>query len=425
MSQSLNIIVSAYGCVPDGPNEHGTAWTQVCLLARTHRIWVLTSSVNRPAIEGRLSSDPIPNATFIYFDLPLLRVPERGPSTVVLHSLWQWRAYTRVRQLHRRVGFDLAWHCNGAGDRMASFLWLLPIPLVWGPLAPADPAHSAITGKGAVVRRVRSAVNALRLRHPLVRLTARRSALALGLTADAEVRLRALGAGRTGSFVPAAMSNEQLEDLASIPLPAPGRFGVITFDSHETAAATELAMRAFALFRVLHPESEQIVVAEPGRHASLRRAALELAISDGCRILTRPNDQILREWITGAHVLLQPVFRDANGRDYLRAMGAGRPSICLDVGLAGSMVPDDAGVRVPHGSDEQSTRELAAALYRLASDASALDSLSASARDTIARRHCWEQMETEMTRLCRSVIHDRAARHASPVGKQAVPGANR
>ncbi len=52
----------------------------------------------------------------------------------------------------------------------------------------------------------------------------------------------------------------------------------------------------------------------------------------------------------------------------MEAMAAHRPVICLDLGGPAVRVTEETGIKVPAVSPDQVTRDLAAALTRLASD---------------------------------------------------------
>ena len=132
----MRILVSAYACSPGFGSEQGVGWNRALQLARFHEVWVVTRSKNRAAIEAALAREPRPNLHFLYQDLPrwarLWKKKRRGMH--LYYYLWQMGAYWAGRRLHREVKLDQVHHVTFVNYWMPSFLALLPVPLVWGPV---------------------------------------------------------------------------------------------------------------------------------------------------------------------------------------------------------------------------------------------------------------------------------------------------
>ncbi|MEZ5403263.1 MAG: hypothetical protein R2729_26525 [Bryobacteraceae bacterium] len=414
MSTPWNVLVSAFACNPEGTGEARAAWTQVNALARRHRVWVLTAENNRADVEAKMLSHPATHLHFAYSSLPLVDIPERGRGVPVLHSAWQWRAYVRARRLHREIGFDVAWHLNGAGDRMASFLWMLPVPLVWGPHVWTEFRD----GDRPFGARLQRSVAALRMRHPLVRLTARNSALALGATPGVRAKLGELGARSTGGFLPAALPDDEIRDWAAIPPPPADPFRVLTFDS---GGSGELAIRAFAMFRALHPRSEHVLVASANRRPGLRRAALEMGLPGAVQV-EEPGARGLSRRVADCHVVLQPSIAGSAGPECLAAMAAGRPIAALERGAADGLLPPGAAIRA--GAGEEAFRDLAMALHELARSGDVYRAASQASKEWVSSMHTAERLEIAMAQCCREAI-GAGRKTARPPATRVLTGANR
>src|SRR5205823_2050767 len=104
-------------------------------------------------------------------------------------------------RLHRQVRFDLVRHVTFVMYWMPSFLSLLPVPFIWGPVGGGESAPRsfapALGLRGRWIEALRASGQAIGRLDPCVRLTARRSALALGTTAETERRLQQLGCRNT------------------------------------------------------------------------------------------------------------------------------------------------------------------------------------------------------------------------------------
>ena len=62
-----------------------------------------------------------------------------------LYYLWQIGAYRIGKRLHQQVRFDLVHHVTFVNYWLPSFLALLPVPFVWGPVGGGESAPKTFT----------------------------------------------------------------------------------------------------------------------------------------------------------------------------------------------------------------------------------------------------------------------------------------
>ncbi len=136
IKKRLKVLVSAYACEPGKGSEPEVGWNWVKQIAIRNDIWVLTRKNNQESIECELKHNSIPNAKFIYIDLPRwMRFWKKGQHGIHLYYyLWQIYAFFKAKKLYRIIPFDLAHQVTFVCDWMPSFLALLPIPFIWGPI---------------------------------------------------------------------------------------------------------------------------------------------------------------------------------------------------------------------------------------------------------------------------------------------------
>src|SRR6266516_1550188 len=178
---SLRVLLSAYACEPGKGSEPGVGWNWVCQAARFHEVWVITRANHRAPIEAALARQPLPTVHFVYVDLPLwVRFWKRGrPSAFIYYYLWQIAAYFTAKELHQQIGFDVVHHVTFVKYAMPSFMALLPVPFVWGPVGGGETTPSgfwkSFSLHGKLYEIFRALVRSLFELDPFVRLTARRS----------------------------------------------------------------------------------------------------------------------------------------------------------------------------------------------------------------------------------------------------------
>jgi len=99
-------------------------------------VWVVTRANNRQLIERELSELHLENLHIIYIDLPYwLRFWKSGVHGMYLYYLlWQIYIFMKVRKLHKRHCFDVFHHLTFGNLWLPTFIPLINIPFIWGPL---------------------------------------------------------------------------------------------------------------------------------------------------------------------------------------------------------------------------------------------------------------------------------------------------
>src|SRR5690606_31399740 len=117
-------------------------WGWVEALAQFHDVWVLTNADRRESLESCLAAHPLPHVHWIFQDIPpwLRPLTNREPNARIHYATWQWEAYQQALRLHREIGFDLVHHLTFVQYWTPSYLSLLPLPFVWGPLGGGESA---------------------------------------------------------------------------------------------------------------------------------------------------------------------------------------------------------------------------------------------------------------------------------------------
>ena len=148
----------------------------VCQIARFHDVWVITRANNFQQILPRA---PMPNVRWIFLDLPgWARFWKKKRREFACSLPWQLGAYLRARQLHRRGLRFSAPRYAQVIYWMPSFMALLPIPLLWGPVGGGDSMPLSfwrnLSLRGKVYESLRAIAQQLSSWDPFLRLTARR-----------------------------------------------------------------------------------------------------------------------------------------------------------------------------------------------------------------------------------------------------------
>jgi glycosyltransferase involved in cell wall biosynthesis len=410
----LRVLISAYACEPNKGSEPGVGWNWVRQIARFHKVWVITRANNRDPIEKSLATKPLPNVHWIYFDLPrwarFWKKGERG-----LHPyyyLWQLGAYFVARKAHREVTFDLVHHVTFVNYWMPSFLVMLPIPFVWGPVGGGESAprsfwHS-FSLRGKLYEIQRDAVRSLAQLDPFVRLTARRAALAFATTRETERRLNVLGCKRVSIFSEAGLRAEEINSLGCLSFRQKNPFRLLTLGRLLHWKGCELGVRAFAQFHSRFPGAQYWIIGGGPERQRLQALAANLGVGTSVRFWGNlPRSQVL-EKLSECDVLVHPSLHDSGGWVCLEAMAAARPVICLDLGGPALQVTDETGFKIPAVSPEAAVRDLALAMIRLAEDSALRFRVGQGGPKRVAAYFEWNQKGSFMTNIYKTLKEDGA-----------------
>jgi glycosyltransferase involved in cell wall biosynthesis len=392
----MNILISSYSCEPGKGSERGVGWNVAREVARYHDVWVLTRpDESRDAIETELAANPLPNLHFVYFTLPFWKDSLRwGQSGAMqLHYyLWQIQAYFVGRKLHRQVNFDIVHHVTFVRYSSPSFLSLLPVPFIWGPVGGGESAPFSFWGdfnlKNILYESLRWGWRLMGELDPFTRLTAQRSAIVYATTKDTAQRLEKLGATNIQRLSESGMSQVEIEKLGkcSPPIGDPVRFINIARLLHWKGI--HLGLKAFAKAKL--PDAEYWVLGEGPELERLQDLALDLSIASQVKFWgLLPREDVLIK-LGQCTALVHPSLHDSGGWVPLEAMAAGRPIICLDLGGPSELVTPEVGIKVSSHTPEQTTEDLAEAMARLARDRCLCTQMGKAGQRKVKESYSWE-----------------------------------
>jgi glycosyltransferase involved in cell wall biosynthesis len=387
------ILISAFACRPGVGSEPGKGWACATTMALHHDVWVLTRGRYRDLIEEAMRREPVPGLRFVYLDLPdwILRATTPSHAFQLFYYLWQLAAYFAARRLCREVGIELIHHVSYSKFWAPSFVAMLPVPFVWGPVGGGEsmpPGFSRRCGvRARLYEGLREMARWVGECDPFVRMTARRSTVALATTNESAMRMRAIG-GRSPKVYPAiGLTREDLDFLDAV---ARGDANTVRFVSIGRLLhwkGFDLGIAAFAKARP--PGAEYSIVGDGPERRRLEGLAAQLGIADRVTFSGRKTRAETLEILGRSDVLVHPSLHDSGGLVCLEALAARRPVICLDWAGPGVQVADGTGIRVAVGDAEQITAELATAMQRLAADAELREAMGRAGRRHVETYYFW------------------------------------
>ncbi len=405
---ALKVLVSAYACRPHEGSEPAIGWNVVRELAKTHQIWVLTRANNQATIAAELVQHPVANLNVVYCDLPQWSQSlNRGQRLVHLHYyIWQILAYLTARRLHRLIQFDLAHHITYVRYWSPSLISLLPIPFVWGPVGGGESTPrgfwSDLGGRRLVYELLRELIHRCSELDPLLRITARRSAIAYATTTDTAKCLNRLATPRVEVLSQVGLSKTELYSLGQ--LPAPNQFNFISMGRLLHWKGFHFGLRAFAQAN-LPDEINYWIVGDGPERDHLVKLSQTLGIEDRVTFWGKLSRPETLEKLAYCSSLIHPSLHDSGALVCSEAMAAGRPVICLDQGGPALQVSPATGFSIKAGTPEEAVSGLAAAMTCLAHDKKLWQQMSSASRQRINDLFSWTSKGQQFHQLYREILN--------------------
>ncbi len=403
----MKVLISAYACEPGLGSEPGVGWNLIQEVGKYHQVWVLTSNCHRQGIEKELARNPQPNIHFIYFD-PLGWVLNwsRGGKGVQLHYyLWQIRAYFISRLFHQKVNFDVVHHVTYVKYSSPSFISLLPVPFIWGPVGGGESTPKEFwqdfSLRAKIYEIARLAARYAGELDPFVHLTAKKSTIIRATTDDTAKRLYKMGVHHVQIASESGLSTEEIVNLAQYKIPNGLTVRFISMGRLLHWKGFHLGLQAFAEANL--PDAEYWILGDGHESNRLHALSEELGISQKVKFWGRlPRVNSLSK-LEECHVLIHPSLHDSGGWVCLEAMAAGRPVICLDLGGPSIQVTKETGFKIPAHNPKQTVEELAKAITCLASDPELRLRMGKAGQKRIVENFSWESQGHNLDKLYREI----------------------
>lgn len=346
-------------------------WHWALEIARLgHEVWVLTRANNRGPIEAALIRMPaIPNLHFLYYDLPSwARWWKKGARGLYPYYIfWQWGACRLAKREHARTGFEYVHHITFGSIRLPSFMGVLGVPFVFGPVGGGERAPWRLRRgyplRGWVNDAVRDLGNILISWDPLMRHTLSTASLVLTKTPDSR------------ALIPQTLQRnvrDQLEVGVCVPYPHRAKPGptsprMLYVGRFIYFKGMHLGLSAFARCRQAGLNATLTMVGAGPDEGRWRRQAADLGLQGSVRWLPWQDSDALQQIYPAHDLFLFPSLHDSSGNAILEAMAHGLPVVCLDLGGPAVLVNDNCGRAVPARglSSSQVVAQLAGALIEL------------------------------------------------------------
>ena len=401
----MKVLISAYACEPERGSEPGVGWNWVFHLSQFHEVWVVTRAENQETIDSYLLTHPLPAVHWIYVNLPglssLFKRGHRGEQ--IYYLLWQLVIYFAVKRLQRKIGFDIIHHVTLVNYWIPTFLAILPVPYIWGPVGGGDatpaPFYASFPFRKRMFEYCRRIACRIGESCYFVSKTAKKASVALATTQETALRLKKLGADNVQLFSQVALPESEIEWLTNLPVHNTDPFRIVSLGNLLHLKGYDLAIKAFKEMQAKHLQSEYWLIGEGPERTRLLRLVQELRIADRVHFLgTLPRKEAFAR-LAQCSVLLHPCLHDSVEWACAEAMAAGQPVICLDLAGPTLQVTEKTGYKIPAISPEQVVSAIANAMLELARNPERRMAMGWEARSRVKENASWKGKAEIMNRF--------------------------
>jgi glycosyltransferase involved in cell wall biosynthesis len=416
----MKVLISAIACNPYIGSENYFGWSAIQTLAHEHQLFVLTSPRNEPDLRRAAAEGLVPaNVRFVYaghFD-------EYHPNR--MRARFQsWKEYIHfsrdilplAKRLHETEKFDLAHHITYATWRVASPLWQLGIPFVFGPIGGNEQfplrLFPILSMSAAAFELARMASNVASRFSPGVRNCIRRAAHIFAANAETEQLVTAMrGSGDGVSRLMATFHSEEKVRAFSrfaFDKKLVGPLRLFAAGNMEGRKGVALALQALGRAKKAGVKFHYRLGANGPEIPHLKRLAARLDLSREVFFADNLHGEAYQRELGATHIYLLPSLRDSAPVTLTEAMLAGCVPVVADGGGPGIMVTEKCGYKIPASSSGRMVDEITETILAIDRDRNIISEKGASASKRIATHFTEENYRRTVNQVYQSLVRPAA-----------------
>jgi glycosyltransferase involved in cell wall biosynthesis len=373
----MKVLLSAIACNPYSGSENYFGWAAVKSLAQAHELYVITTGRNRSDLMRAEAEGLIPpNVRFAYAGSYKEWHPNR-----LLARLQSWKEYIDfakdslavVTELHRKENFDVVQHVTYSTWRVASPMWQLGIPFIFGPIAGNEPFplrfFPILSLAGAAFELARNISNIVSRFFPSVRQSILKADHIFAITMESEHLMASIrGSDKNISRLsPGFYSEEKAAEFSRfvagktvdgvLRLYAAGNLGGQKCIAIAFQALSLVKKRGVAFRYYLGSSGPEI--------PHLKTLAVKLDLGEEIIFGSAMSRENYQQELGRTHIYLLPSMRETVGLTMMEAMLAGCVPIVAENGGPKVMVTEDCGYKISVSTPKQMAMEIADVIVTL------------------------------------------------------------
>lgn len=392
----MRVLVSAIACHPYQGSEAAVGWKSALAIARRHKVHVLTHLDNKRAVQKYIETTGLTNLSFTYFGkggpYHENRLIARGQSWLRYFE-WMRESLSQARVLLTKETFDLVHHATYSTYRVASPLWQLGLPFVFGPVGGGENLPWVAAGSMSRGQRAQEAIrmiaNALTRFPGKVRQTVRNASVLIASNKPTAEVLRAIGGNeKRVTILPVVFfTGRQIEEIRNrTKVYSENSNHLCLFSSGmlEGRKGLSIALRAVRLAIDAGLSIDFMIPSRGPEFSHLKQLANRLGLSRAVQFPdSLPRDEYWDKLLS-ADIYMAPSLRDNCPATLLEAMLARCVPIVANCNGPGEIVSESNGEVIQPADTEAMAHDISKRLFRLAENRTALKKKGEAASNYVA-----------------------------------------
>ena len=349
----MKILLSAYACEPNKGSEPEIGWkwaTELCRLE--NQVYVITRLNNKENIEKELKKKVFTNLKFIYFDYPewFLKIfkGKQNRFSYFYFYIWQIGIYFVARNLVKRINFDYIHHVTFGSYRIPSFLCLLNVPFIFGPVAGGEEIPKNLIKnfniKSKIKEYFRNLDNKIIKISPILNIVFKNSYKIIATSIETKLKIPKRYHEKTMVELAISADNYKINEKNLIINKSEQIFNMCFVGVLEHRKGIHLILEIIKRFK----QNNHKFFFNFFGDGPLRKYMEEFIIKENLINNVKFHGKIYRESIYEEmkknHVLLFPSLRDSGGFVLFEAMSVSLPSIILKIGGPPNIIDKKCGI---------------------------------------------------------------------------------
>ena len=390
----MKILLSAYACEPNKGSEPEVGWKWATeLLKYGHHVYVITRLNNKDNIEKELKKKKFNNLHFIYFDFPNWFIKifkgKKNKFSYFYFYIWQVAIYSVARNLVKKIKFDYIHHVTFVSYRIPSFLCLLNVPFIFGPVAGGEeiPKNLIVDFdlKSKLKEYLRELSNLYINYSPIINIVFKKSVKIIATTNETKLKIPKKYHSKT--TVELAISPDEMNGIQQKNNTHNLRknFNICYIGVLEHRKGINIILKViqklkknnFNFFFNFYGDGPL----KSNIKEFIKRENLTSSIKFHGAI---PHEKVCEE-MKKNHILFFPSLRDSGGFVLFEAMSVGLPSLIFKLGGPANIINNNCGIIIDPQNKTQKylVDEICEKFYELADDESKLKKFSNNCQSRI------------------------------------------
>ena len=395
------LIVSAYACEPLKGSEPAVGWNWVLQLAQKNRVHVITRANNQKVIEAHVPQDVKENLVFHYYDTSdfIRKLKKRDKGLYFYNFCWQIGIVKVARSIARSEHIDYVIHLTFGSIWMPTFLPLLNIPFIWGPVGGGECVPlsflSVLPWKQRIVQCYRYLLNATIIINPFVMLPTCKAKAILVRTPNTQNIFPKFLKKKTYVLLETAMDEKIFErrkrnyETNCVKLVISAR--LISIKN------IPLAIRSLHYISTDKPWTLTIIGSGPDI-GIINKEISQRGYKNVNVIPFMPREEALN-LIQDSDIFVFPSLKEGGTWALMEAMAMGLPVVCVNWAGMAVETNDETAIRLPISTPKQMEIDMGMAITRLIDDSSLRKHIGIAARQRIKEVFSWKSKGDFMENL--------------------------